>query len=123
MNNKNSSRRSGKKPFSILNFLIVFLSIVLAFSIIISIHILRDVESVSYDQEQYLYYRLSDGEYASLAERWYENGLGNENNPQVKNVLDYYAVGRYFEKAFLANAWEKAGNTAKAQKLRADGGT
>ena len=66
MNNKNSSRRSGKKPFSILNFLIVFLSIVLAFSIIISIHILRDVESVSYDQEQYLYYRLSDGEYASL---------------------------------------------------------
>ncbi|MBE6001214.1 MAG: hypothetical protein E7239_07460 [Sarcina sp.] len=119
MNNKNSSRRSGKKPFSILNFLIVFLSIVLAFSIIISIHILRDVESVSYDQEQYLYYRLSDGEYASLAERWYENGLGNENNPQVKNVLDYYAVGRYFEKAFLANAWEKAGNTAKAQKLRA----
>ena len=33
--------------------------------------------------------------------------------------MDYYAVGRYFEKAFLANAWEKAGNTAKAQKLRA----
>ena len=71
MNNKNSSRRSGKKPFSILNFLIVFLSIVLAFSIIISIHILRDVESVSYDQEQYLYYRLSDGEYAS----WPSGGM------------------------------------------------
>ena len=118
MNNKNTGRKSGKKPFSILNFLIVFLSVILAISIVISVHALRDAKSVSYDQEQYLYYRLTDGEYASLAERWYENGLGNEDNPQVKKVLDYYAVGRYYEKAFLANAWEKAGNTAKAQKLR-----
>ena len=119
MNNNNKGSRSGKKPFSILNFLIIFLSIVLAISIIISVYTLKDAENISYDQEQYLYYRLTDGEYAELAERWYENGLGNEDRPQVKKVLDYYAVGRYYEKAFLANAWEKAGNPAKAQKLRA----
>lgn len=119
MNKKNTGSKPGKKPFSILNFLIVFLSIVLAISIIITIHILRDARSISYDQEQYLYYRLSDGDYAALAERWNENALGNEDRPEIKKVSDYYAVGRYYEKAFQANAWEKAGNTAKAQKLRA----
>ena len=33
-------------------------------------------------------------------------------------MADFYAVGRYFESAFLANAYQKAGNSEKEEKMR-----
>ena len=52
--NKAASKQ--KKSFSILNLIIILLSIVLAISILITIGVLRDTSSVYYDRESNLFY-------------------------------------------------------------------
>lgn len=107
-----------KKRFSILNLLIIILSIILAISILITIFIVRDVGNTYYASESSLYYSLNSKEYSSLADRYYDNAAGNEDNPHVKKVEEYYAVGLYFEKAFFANAYKKAGDPEAEKKYR-----
>lgn len=116
--NKAASKQ--KKSFSILNVIIILLSIVLAISILITIGVLRDTSSVYYDRESNLFYYLTDQEYSGLTTRYYDNGIGRENDSKVKAVADFYAVGRYFEKAFMAHAYEKADNQQKASQMRED---
>ena len=113
-----SKERRTRRLFSILNVLIVILTIVLAVSILITIHMLRDESILYYDKENSLYSYLSDGEYSALIDRYYENGIGKETDPRTRKAAEYYAVGRYFEKAFFANAFEKAGNMEKADRCR-----
>ncbi len=108
-----------KKPFSVLNVVNIILSVILALSILITIFVVREETEVYYDSENSMYYSLSDGNYSTLAERYYDNALGREDDPRIKKIADYYAVGRYFEKAFFANAFDKAGMTEKAAKCRA----
>ena len=110
--------RKQKKKFSFLNLIIILLSIVLAISIVITIFSFREAGSIYYDDENGLHYRLTDGEYSALAERYYETAIGREDHPKVKRVSEYYAVGLYYEKAFFANAFEKAGMTEKAEQYR-----
>ncbi|MDO5132190.1 MAG: hypothetical protein Q4D81_04290 [Eubacteriales bacterium] len=120
MADRSTGRNNGRRRhFSLLDILIACLSVILAGSILISIFTLRESASIYYDREESLYYSLTDGDYAALAERFFDNGIGNEDDPNVKNVFDYYATGLYFEKAFYANALEKAGQPEKAQILRA----
>lgn len=107
-----------KKPVSSLNILNIILSVILGISILITIFVMRDTSDVYYDNEQSMYYSLSEGTYTDLADRYNENGIGRENDPKVQKLSDYYAVGRYFEKAFFANAFEKAGMTEKAAAFR-----
>lgn len=99
-----------KKHFSILNLLIIILSIILAVSILITIFIVRDTGSTYYASESSLYYSLSNQEYSSLTRRYYDSAAGNEEDPHVKKAREYYAVGLYFEKAFFANACKKTGD-------------
>ena len=107
-----------RKPFSFLNLVIVLLSFVLAISIITTIFVFRENRTVYYDSESTLYMYLSDEEYSTLANRYYDNVIGHEEDSQVRKVADFYAVGRYFESAFLANAYQKAGNSEKEEKMR-----
>lgn len=115
-----SSRRSApaKKPVSPLNIVNIVLSVILGISILITIFVMRDASEVYYDSEQSLYYSLSEGTYTDLADRYNENAIGREDDRKVQKLSDYYAVGRYFEKAFFANAFEKAGMTEKAAVFR-----
>ncbi len=108
-----------KKPGSALNVINIILSVILGISILITFFVMRDASDVYYDNEQSLYYSLSDGAYTELADRYYQNGIGREDDKKVQKLSDYYAVGRYFEKAFFANAFEKAGMTEKAAAFRA----
>lgn len=96
--------KNKRKPFSFLNLVIVLLSFVLAISIITTIFVFRENRTVYYDSESTLYMYLSDEEYSTLANRYYDNVIGHEEDSQVRKVADFYAVGRYFESAFLANA-------------------
>ena len=107
-----------KKHFSILNLLIIILSIILAVSILITIFIVRDTGSSYYASESSLYYSLNNQEYSSLTRRYYDSAAGNEENSHVKKAGEYYAVGLYFEKAFFANAYKKTGNTNAEKKYR-----
>lgn len=107
-----------KKQISPLNIVNIILSVILGISILITILVMRDTSEVYYDSEQSLYYSLSEGTYTDLADRYNENALAKENDPKVQKLSDYYAVGRYFEKAFFANAFEKAGMTEKAAAFR-----
>lgn len=107
-----------KKRFSFLNVLIVLLSIILAFSIIMTIRMMSESRTGYYDSETSLYYLLSDGEYSSLLSRYYSNCVGYEEDPRIQNVAEYYAVGRYFEKAFYANAFKIAGNSERESEYR-----
>ncbi len=107
-----------KKPFSILNLLIIILSIILAISILITVFIVRDVGNDYYPSESSFYYSLNSQEYSALTRRYYDNAAGHEDNPHVKKVGEYYAVGLYFEKAFFANAYKKAGNPEAEKKYR-----
>ena len=110
--------KNKRKPFSFLNLVIVLLSFVLAISIITTIFVFRENRTVYYDSESTLYMYLSDEEYSTLANRYYDNVIGHEEDSQVRKVADFYAVGRYFESAFLANAYQKAGNSEKEEKMR-----
>ena len=110
--------KNKQKTFSFLNLLIVLLSFVLAISILITFSVFRENRSVYYDSESTLYMHLSDEDYSTLASRYYDNVIGHEEDSQVKKVADFYAVGRYFESAFLANAYHKAGNMEKEEKMR-----
>lgn len=107
-----------KKPVSPLNVVNIVLSVILGISILITIFVMRDASEVYYDSEQSLYYSLSEGTYTDLADRYNENAIGREDDRKVQKLSDYYAVGRYFEKAFFANAFEKAGMTEKAAVFR-----
>lgn len=107
-----------KKPFSILNLLIIILSIILAISILITIFIVRDVGNTYFPSESSFYYSLNSQEYSALTRRYYDNAAGNEDNSHVRKVAEYYAVGLYFEKAFFANAYKKAGNPEAEKKYR-----
>lgn len=107
-----------KKPVSPLNAVNIVLSVILGISILITIFVMRDASEVYYDSEQSLYYSLSEGTYTDLADRYNENAIGREDDRKVQKLSDYYAVGRYFEKAFFANAFEKAGMTEKAAVFR-----
>lgn len=106
------------KGVSVLNILIVVLSIILAVSILVTISVFREETSAIYDSENSLYYTLRDEEYHSLARRYYDNAAGREDDPRVKDLAGYYAVGRYFEKAFFANAFMKAGDSEKEALYR-----
>ena len=108
-----------KKPGSVLNVINIILSVILGISILITFFVMRDASDVYYDNEQSLYYSLSDGRYSDLADRYNQNGIGREDDKKVQRLSDYYAVGRYFEKAFFANAFEKAGMMEKAAAFRA----
>lgn len=110
--------KNKRKPFSFLNLVIVLLSFVLAISIITTIFVFRENRTVYYDSESTLYMYLSDEEYSTLANRYYDNVIGHEEDSQVRKLADFYAVGRYFESAFLANAYQKAGNSEKEEKMR-----
>ena len=112
--------KNNKKKFSLLDLLIILLSVVLAVSILLTIRSIRESGNAYYDTESSLYYDITDKDYASLADRYYNSGIGNENDPRVKKVSEFYAVGRYFEKAFFANAYEKAGSAEKAEKYRSE---
>ena len=116
MKTENIMRR--KKHFSILNLLIIILSIILAISIIITIFIVRDTGSTYYASESSLYYSLSNQEYSSLTRRYYDDAAGNEEDSHVKKTAEYYAVGLYFEKAFFANACKKTGDPDAEKKYR-----
>lgn len=107
-----------KRRFSVLNVLIVILSVILAVSIIVTIYVFRQERTVYYDSENSLYYSLSYGEYSSLVRRYYETAVGREEDPRIEKVADYYAVGRFFEKAFYANAFMKAQNPEKENLYR-----
>ena len=107
-----------KRHFSVLNLLIIVFSIILACSIMITIFAFRDSSTSFYISENSLYYSLSDREYSALARRYYENYIGNEEDARAKNVEEYFAVGRYFEKAFFANAWKKAQDPAQEERYR-----
>ncbi len=109
-------RKKGR--FSILNLLIILLSIILACSIMITIFVFRDSGSNYFFSESSLYYSLKDREYSALARRYYDNYIGNEEDPRAKNVKEYYAVGEYFEKAFFANAWKKAQDPVLEERYR-----
>lgn len=110
--------RRQKKPFSLLNIVNIILSIILAFSILITIFALRENSDDFYDSDSSLYYKLSEEYYSDLDARYYDSVVGNEDNPKAKKLSQYYAVGRYFEKAFFANAYETAGMTEKAASMR-----
>ncbi len=110
--------RNKRRKVSFPDIVIIFLSIVLGISILITVHTIRDASGTYYDDESSLYYNLSDEDYVRLADRYYNTAVGNEEDPRVKKVADYYAVGRYFEKAFFANAFEKAGDTKRAELCR-----
>ncbi len=110
--------RNKRRKVSFPDIVIIFLSIVLGISILITVHTIRDASGTYYDDESSLYYNLSDEDYVRLADRYYNTAVGNEEDPRVKKVADYYAVGRYFEKAFFANAFEKAGDTKRAELWR-----
>ena len=112
-----TSRRQ-KKPFSLLNIVNIILSVILAFSILITIFALRENANDFYDTDTSLYYRLSEEYYSDLDARYYDSVVGNENNPKAQKLSQYYAVGRYFEKAFFANAYEKAKKKEKAASMR-----
>lgn len=103
-------RNRQKRHFSIFNLLIIILSFILGVSILVTIFSVREAGKTFYDSESSLYNSLSDREYATLANRYYENAAGREDDPRVRKLAEYYAVGRYFEKAFFANAFRKAGN-------------
>lgn len=107
-----------KKHFSILNLLIIILSIILAISIIITLFIVRDTGSTYYASESSLYYSLSNQEYSSLTRRYYDGAAGNEEDSHVKKTAEYYAVGLYFEKAFFANAYKKTRDPDAEKKYR-----
>ena len=107
-----------KKPVSDLSVINIILSIILGISIVVTVFMLKDTSDVFYDSERSLYYSLSEGNYSSLADRYNQNAVGREDDRKVQALSDYYAVGRYFETAFFANAFEKAGMTEKAAAFR-----
>lgn len=107
-----------KKHFSFLNLLIILLSIILAVSVLITIFVMRESGTTFYDSESSLYYSLENGEYSSLVRRYYDNAAGMEDDSRVRKLADYYAVGRYFEKAFFANACKKAQNPELENRYR-----
>ena len=115
---KKSSVRAKKKG-SVLNAINIILSVILGISILITCFVMRDASDVYYDSEESLYYCLSDGRYSDLADRYNQNAIGREDDKKIRKLSDYYAVGRYFEKAFFANAFEKAGMTEKAALFHA----
>ena len=97
-----------KKPFSILNLLIIILSIILAISILITVFIVRDVGNTYFPSESSFYYSLNSQEYSALTRRYYDNAAGNEDNSHVRKVAE----------AFFANAYKKAGNPEAEKKYR-----
>lgn len=109
-------RKKGR--FSILNLLIILLSIILACSIMITFFTFKESATDYYFSETSLYYSLKDREYSALARRYYENYIGNEEDPRAEKVKEYYAVGEYFEKAFFANAWKKAQDPVLEERYR-----
>lgn len=108
-----------KKQGSVLNAINIILSVILGISILVTCFVMRDASDVYYDSEESLYYSLSDGRYSDLADRYNQSGIGREDDKKIQELADYYAVGRYFEKAFFATAFEKAGMTEKAAAFRA----
>lgn len=116
---RSSGHKPPKKPVSVLNVINIVLSVILGISILITIFVLRDTSELYHDSENSLYYSLSEGTYTDLANRYNENAIGREDDREVQKLSEYYAVGRYFEKAFFANAFEKAGRTEKAAAFRA----
>ena len=123
-NNNQMYRQAGHpaapKKYTLLNVLIILLSVILAISILVTVHAFREASPVYYDTDSSLYYHLKDGSYESLDRRYYENAIGRENDPKVQQVSEYYAVGRYFEKAFFAKAFETAGDSKKAARYRTE---
>ena len=107
-----------KKRFSFLNLLIIILSIILAISILITVFVIREWGSSYHSPESSLYYSLSNQEYSSLIRRYYDGAAAMEDDPRVQEVAEFYAVGRYFEKAFFANAYGKTGDSEREKKYR-----
>lgn len=107
-----------KKHFSFLNLLIILLSIILAVSVLITIFVMRESGTTFYDSESSLYYSMENEEYSSLVRRYYDNAVGKEADSRVRKLSDYYAVGRYFENAFYANAYKKAQNPEMENRYR-----
>ena len=97
---------------------LILLSIVLAISIFATIMIFRDSINGYYNSENSLYYALNDRDYASLASRGHDCYIGRERDSQNQKVADFYAVGRYFEEAFFANAFLQNEDTERAVRYR-----
>ena len=108
-----------EKKYTLLNAAIIALSVILALSVLFTIRSFKEAAPIYYDSENTLYYSLSDKNYDSLAKRYNDTAIGREEDAKVKKVARYYAVGRYFEKAFFANAYEKAGMTEEAEMYHA----
>lgn len=107
-----------RRHFPVFNLLIIFLAVVLAVSIVFTVLMVREAGNDFYDRESSLYYSLNDHNYSTLARRYYENAAGREDDPRVKKLAEFYAVGRYFEQAFFANASIKAQDTERETRFR-----
>ncbi len=104
--------RNTRKKGSALNVLIAVFAVILAIAIVITISVFRENTRIYTDREDTLYMYLSSGEYQSLAQRYYDSGLSRDS---IKDgLMEYYAVGLYYEEMFYAHAYEAAGETEKA---------
>lgn len=69
----------------------------------------------SYSEDSF-YYRLVDGDYASMVTMYYENKANDREEDE--NLEEYYGVAKYFEAASYYKIYNEIGDTVRANFQR-----
>lgn len=112
---KNKKRRRDQKKGVIIvicDTIIVLLCIILIVSGFVAVQRFYETGTYHYSEDSF-YYRLEDGNYASMVEMYYMNEAGDV--PVTGDLKEYYGIAKYFEAASYYKMYLETGDHTHAE--------